>query len=247
MHMTKKILTGAILYWFILFGVCGCSSGGGSLKSTTITVDLVENYAVVQNDVKLKLGTPLVADDLAADNRFLFDVNFPNDSGLNTTIITLNTDRNGTARAAPSADNGYDTNATTLLTWDVDTKGQLTLVVGSGADTRDVLMIPISDAAYSSSNVLAEINDSIGVETRYPSALVPTADFNASAAYANHCANCHGVVPDLTYFTADTLEVRMIQIKDRSATVNVRMQSELDGYNAGELRLLSEYIVSTYP
>jgi len=249
MRLGMIVTTSVVAAGLILLGGCSSSSSSddGTTSSPTITVDLMRDYIVVDSDVKLTLGTPLVFDDMAG-KRFLHDYAY--DSGFDTRIMSYSADGSGEVRLAPTMDNSYNTNIVALVTWSIDTDGKLIALATSGS--AKIVMTPINDTSWPSSEMLIEYNDLTQPDTnstviRYPASFNPTTDFDSAVEYANDCASCHGAtVPgDLTGFTADTLEVRMIQIKDDSdLTGNAGMDDLLDVYTVGELRLLAEYIMA---
>ncbi len=244
-------ISAAVCGVFLLNGCGTASSGGGTvlLTSGKVLVDLIEDYMVVRQDEVLTLGTGMVTSEIGGKRYFL---DYTSDNGLDTTIITLDANGNGSARNAPSAGNSYDTNETVLLTWGVDTDGNLTAVVEAGSDTLDLLITPIEDPDWPSENILTEVyNRTVGdVETRYPALWSATNSFDAAAIYTANCAGCHDGSPGnvLDGEAADVMEVSMIRIKDDSVlTGNTTMNVSLDGYTVGQIRLLAEHIESLAP
>ncbi len=252
MRLGMIVTTSAVAAGLILLGGCSSSSSSssssdGTTASPTITVDLVRDYIVVDSDMKLTLGTPCVINDVSG-KRFLHDYAY--DSGFDTRIMSYSADGSGEVRLSPTMDNGYKTDIVALVTWSVDSDGKL-IALGSTGNSK-IVMTPINDTSWPSSEMLIEYNDLTQPDTnstaiRYPASFDPATDFDSAVEYANDCASCHGVtVPgDLTGFTADTLEVRMIRIKDDSdLTGKASMDDLLDVYTVGELRLLAEYITA---
>ena len=215
-----------------------------TITGSTVTVDLTEDYTF-ERTVTLALGAPLTKSDFS-DKKFFLD--YPNDDGFDTSIITFNDDNiSGVVRNAPSADNTY-TAETLTLTWSIRADGNLTGVM-TGTDTFDILIHPLNDASWSSQNMLVKVTDQVpNVKTHYPAKLVETTTFNPAATYAS-CATtkCHGATAtnNFTVKTADYLEVNSIKIKDDSETTsNSTMNNVFDNLTVGQIRLLSEYIAS---
>ena len=245
----------SIFLGLVLLSACGGETAAELSSSTdtttdtttggTVTIDLIEDY-VFERTVTLTLsGTALTNTDFS-DKKFFLD--YPNDDGFYTSIITFNDDNaSGVVRNAPSADNAY-TAETLTLTWSIRADGNLTGVM-TGTETFDVLINPLNDTAWPNQNVLVEVTDQVPlVKIHYPAKLVETTTFNPAGTWgSSDSTNCHGptATNNFTVKTADYLEENSIKIKNDSKTTgNSTMDNVFDNLTVGQIRLLSEYIAS---